>query len=102
MNSLSQKDMMFIVSFGDFVQEKILVPVPLIITSPFLINSINEHCASEFLEALEKESINFDSYDISIDRIKYLIKYTVDLELFKRKCRSEERRVGKECRYRWS
>lgn len=82
---LSEEDMVFIVQFGKFVQEHIFVPVPFFITSPGWINKVNEYHATSFMNALEQQNVVVEFSNLPIGRLRYLILYAINFELFKRK-----------------
>lgn len=86
MSSFSKTDIEFITSFGKFVQEHVFIPVPILIISPFSINTINKYHADAFISDINNNIIQVKSDIISTIRLNYLIKYTINFELFKRNC----------------
>ena len=64
--------------------------------------------SNTFLYALKKGVSNIDKFDVAEFEVRYKIRIDQFLDLKSLKgdssdlCRSEERRVGKECRSRWS
>ena len=84
-------------------RETVDLNLPRLIKSDQSRQSFNEEkLRSGLLKALEKRPVETAKIELAIQKIQRKLMECCGYGLEKKWCRSEERRVGKECRSRWS